>query len=129
MGVSCFREVKFILRWPPLSCFKKTCVHLVVDEESELAPFVSPLLFLQVKLGGIKVCLQHTEAAVEGLTWRKSEPGLPYSFFGVQHSIWIHNSQLWKSHNVRAVLDVKQTPLCLLVCRNADPRVFEIKTP
>lgn len=54
MGVSCFREAKFILRWPPLTRFKMTCVHLVADEESELAPFVSPLLFLQVKLGGIR---------------------------------------------------------------------------
>lgn len=60
MGVSCFREAKFILRWPPLTCFKKTCIYLVVDKESELALLVSPLLFLQVKLGGIR-CVYSTQ--------------------------------------------------------------------
>lgn len=63
MGVSCFREAKFILRWPPLTCFKKACVHLVVDEESELALSVTALLFLQVKLGGIRCIYSHRSSS------------------------------------------------------------------
>lgn len=60
MRVSCLREAKFILRWPPLTCFKKTRVHFVVHEESELALLVSPLLFLQVKLRGLR-CVYSTQ--------------------------------------------------------------------
>jgi len=46
MGVYCFQEAKCILRW--------SFVHLVVDEESELAFLVSPLHLLQFKVGGMR---------------------------------------------------------------------------